>query len=152
MRIALDSNILAYLAGVDRAPGDDAKIKASRALLAKLSGRATWVVPVQALGEVFVVLQRAGASREEAQAIVLRFRQTFAAAETSDPIFVSALDLVVAHKLQLWDALILTAAAESGCDMLASEDMQNGFVWRGVTVVNPLTTPVHARLRAALDV
>ena len=151
MRIALDSNILAYLAGVDRAPGDDVKIDASRAVLAKLAGRVTLVAPIQALGEVFVVLLRAGASREEARSIVLRFRQTFSTADTSDTIFVSALDLVLAHRLQLWDALILTAAADAGCAILLSEDMQDGFVWRAVTVVNPLTPSPNNRLDDVLN-
>ena len=142
MRIAFDSNILAYLAGVDRGAGDSDKIFAARALLADLAGRATLIAPIQALGELFVVLLRAGAEREAARAILLRLRGTFSEVDTSDRTFLSALDLVVAHKLQFWDALILSAAADAGCTMLLSEDMQNGFVWRGVSVVNPLTTPI----------
>jgi predicted nucleic acid-binding protein len=143
MRIAFDSNILAYLAGVDRAADDGAKIDRVRAVLASLAGRAALVAPVQTLGELLIVLVRAGASREEARTVVLRFRETFACADTSEATLLSAMDLVVAHKLQLWDALILSASAEAGCAMLLSEDMQDGFVWRGVTVRNPLTTPIN---------
>jgi predicted nucleic acid-binding protein len=143
MRIAFDTNILAYLAGVDRAPEDGRKIDLARAALAGMAGRATLIAPTQTLGELFVVLLRAGAPREEARAIVLRFRETFAGADTSDQTLLSALDLAVAHKLQLWDALILSAAADAGCARLLSEDMQEGFVWRGVTVTNPLKTPIE---------
>ena len=142
MRIAFDSNILAYLAGVDRVPDDGPKILRARAVLKDLSGRATLVAPAQTLGELFVVLMRAGAPREGARNIVLKFRQTFAGADTGDTTLLSALDLVVAHRLQLWDALILCAAADAGCEVLLSEDMQPGFVWRGLTVVNPLAVPV----------
>ena len=53
--------------------------------------------PVQALGEMFVVLLRSGAEREAARAIVLRLRGTFAGVDTSDKTLLSALDLVVAH-------------------------------------------------------
>jgi predicted nucleic acid-binding protein len=33
--------------------------------------------------------------------------------------------------------VIFAAAAASGCRLLLSEDMQDGFTWRGVTVANP---------------
>lgn len=140
MRIAFDSNILAYLAGVHRVAEDGAKIDRARTVLVSLAGRAALIAPVQALGELLVVLIRAGTSCEEARAIVLRFRETFACADTAEATLLSAMDLVVTHKLQLWDALILSASAEAGCAILLSEDMQDGFVWRGVTVRNPLTS------------
>ena len=150
MLIGFDSNILAYLAGVDRGAGDAAKIGACRALLGRLSRKATCVTSVQALGELFVVLTRAGASREEARAIILRFREGFTVAGSDEPTLMSALDLAATHRLQLWDSLILSAAADCGCAMLLSEDMQDGFIWRGVTVVNPLQPVVHRRLAELL--
>jgi predicted nucleic acid-binding protein len=60
-RIAFDTNVLAYIAGVDRHADDGRKIDVSRALLKQLRGRATLIAPVQALGELFVLLTRAGA-------------------------------------------------------------------------------------------
>lgn len=151
MLVGLDSNVLAYLAGVGRSPDDGAKIDAARALLATLSGRAQCVAPVQALGELFVVLIRAGASREEARTIVLRFQQSFALADSAESALLSALDLAAAHGLQFWDSLILNAAAEAGCALLLSEDIQDGFVWRGVTVANPFAVQRHGRLAALLE-
>ena len=150
MLIGFDSNILAYLAGVDRGTADAAKIDHCRALLAPLSGKATCVTSTQALGELFVVLTRAGASRDEARAIVLRFGEGFTVVGNDERTLVSALDLAATHQLQLWDSLILSAAADCGCAMLLSEDMQDGFVWRGVTVVNPLLPTVHRRLAEVL--
>jgi len=35
----------------------------------------------------------------------------------------------------------MAVAAENSCRMLLSEDLQNGFIWRGVTVVNPFAAP-----------
>jgi predicted nucleic acid-binding protein len=55
------TNVLAYIAGVDRHPDDIAKVDASRALLKRLRGRASLVAPIQVLGELHVVLSRAGA-------------------------------------------------------------------------------------------
>ena len=41
------------------------------------------------------------------------------------------------HGLSFYDALIAAAALEAGCDTLLSEDMQDGHVVRGLTIVNP---------------
>lgn len=59
--------------------------------------------------------------------------------------------LPMIDKLQFWDALILSAAADAGCTLLLSEDMHHGFVTRGLTVLNPLAAQVHPRLAALLD-
>jgi predicted nucleic acid-binding protein len=150
-RVAFDTNILAYIAGVDRHPDDQLKILASRALLRRLRSRAALIAPVQALGELFVVLIRSGASQGEAREAVLRMAQSFASAESNTSAFLSALDLVAAHRLQFWDALILNAAAEAGCTLLLSEDMHAGFAWRGTTIVNPLATSSDERLTRLLD-
>lgn len=39
--------------------------------------------------------------------------------------------------LQFWDALIVSAAQESGCSLLLTEDLQHGQDLDGVLVVNP---------------
>jgi predicted nucleic acid-binding protein len=145
-RIGFDSNILAYVAGVNRAPEDASKITAARKLLAQLAPRHTCILPVQALGELFIVLTRAGASRDEARDIVLRLREGFSIADTSDATIAAALDLAAIHKLQLWYSVIISAAADTGCALLLTEDMQDGFIWRGVTLVNPFAATPHRRL------
>ncbi|HJQ16060.1 MAG TPA: hypothetical protein VJ859_03585 [Allosphingosinicella sp.] len=62
----------------------------------------------------------------------------------------SAADLAVDHKLQFWDALIVTAAADAGCTFLLSEDMQDKFIARGLTIVDPLAADVHPRFASLL--
>jgi hypothetical protein len=54
------------------------------------------------------------------------------------------------HQLGIWDAVILSAASCSGCRLLLSDDLQAGFTWAGVTVVNPFASPQHALLQALL--
>jgi len=49
------------------------------------------------------------------------------------------------------DAIILAAAADSGCRLLLSEDLQDGFSWRGVTVTNPCAKRRHLLLEALLN-
>lgn len=147
-RVALDSNILAYLAGVSRVPEDDDKIAKVRALVKHLAPTASLIAPAQALGELFVVLRRSGAPSEEARETLLEFAQAFGTAASETQTALAAADLVVDHKLQFWDALIVTAAAEAGCTILLSEDMQHGFVTRGLTIVDPINAQHHAKLIA----
>ncbi len=70
--------------------------------------------------------------------------------ETSLDVMLVAADLAVDHNLGIWDAVILSAASRSGCRLLLSEDLQEGFTWAGVTVVNPFSSPQHALLQALL--
>ncbi|MGJ3646945.1 PIN domain-containing protein [Sphingomonas sp. GlSt437] len=150
MRVALDTNILAYLAGVSRVPADDAKIATVRSLIERLAPAATLIAPVQALGELFIVLRRSGATASDARQILLEFADAFGAPASEARTALAAADLVVDHQLQYWDALILTATAEAGCALLLSEDMQHGFITRGVTVVNPLAETMHPKLVGVL--
>ena len=61
-----------------------------------------------------------------------------------------AADLATDHRLGTWDAVILSAASQAGCRLLLSEDLQEGFTWAGVTVVNPFSSPQHVLLSALL--
>lgn len=147
-RVALDTNVLAYLAGVSRSSEDEAKIAQARSLIQRLANHVSLVVPVQALGELFVVLRRSGASADEARSILIEFADAFGTSASDSTSVLAAADLVVHHKLQFWDSLILTAAANAGCTLLLSEDMQSGFVTRGLTIVDPFSTSLHPKLVA----
>jgi predicted nucleic acid-binding protein len=133
MRIALDTNILAYAEGL----GDEARCRSAVALVENLAG-ADVVLPAQVLGELSRVLTaKAKRSPMLTRAIILDWADTFEVVDSGWPAFAAALDLMVDHQLPMWDALILAVAAENRCRQLLSEDFQNGFTWRGVTVVNP---------------
>ncbi len=49
----------------------------------------------------------------------------------------SAVSLAREHGLSFYDALIVAAAIEAGCDTLFSEDMQHGRAIGGLVIVNP---------------
>lgn len=106
-------------------------------------------MPVQALGELFAVLvAKGGRSRDRARAAVLEWGDAFPLIESSSDVLLGAMDLAVDHQLFVWDAVILSAAADSRCRRLLSEDLQDGFTWGGVTVVNPFKTPTPLLARA----
>lgn len=147
MRIALDTNILVYAEGVN----GPTRAKTAAELIARLPESSTFL-PVQVLGELFGVLVGKGRfSPVQARVIVLRWQETFPLIETSPALLLSAMDLAVDHGLSIWDAIILSAAAEAGCRLLLSEDMQDGFTWSGVTVTNPFATKKHVLLAGLLE-
>jgi predicted nucleic acid-binding protein len=146
VKVALDSNILLYFARIWRATGDEAKSEVTDQMIAVLQQRATLVVPFQVLGECFNVMQRNDYTRAEAREVIREWGETYETAISAAETFDAALDLATEHKLQFWDALILSVAANAGCSLLLSEDLQPGFTWRGVRVVDPFAKKLDARL------
>jgi len=136
VRAALDTNILAYAEGV----GDEVRCATALQLIEKVPGDRI-LLPAQTLGELSRVLTgKAKRSPEATRDAVLGWADSFEVADSTWPAFQAAFDLTVDHGLPIWDALILAVAAENRCRLLLSEDFQNGFTWRGVTVVNPFAT------------
>lgn len=146
MRIALDSNILVYVEGVN---GIEQKLAAAE-IIRKVP-QSDIVLPVQVLGELFHVLSRkARWSPARVKAAILSWKDSFYILETSPSVLLAAMDLAVDHQIGVWDAVILAAAAGAGCRLLLSEDLHDGFTWGGVTVVNPFAAKKHELLMEAL--
>lgn len=147
MNVAIDTNVLAYAEGLN----DAARHGAAVSLLERLPPESTFL-PVQALGELFSVLVRkAKRSREDASAAVLSWGDAFPLIESSGDVLLAATDLTHSHQLGIWDALVLASAADARCRLLLSEDLQDGFTWSGVTVVNPFRPDPHPLLSALVD-
>ena len=133
MRVALDTNVLAYAEGL----GDEVRCHMAGELIAQLHPTHA-VVPVQVLGELSRVLtSKLKKSSADARELLLSWSDAVVVADTTWTAFQSAMDLSVDHQISMWDALIFAVAAENKCRLLVSEDFQNGFTWHGVTVVNP---------------
>jgi predicted nucleic acid-binding protein len=145
VKIALDTNVLAYAEGVD---GAERKAVALEVLAAISS--VPLILPVQVLGELFHVLVRKGRSREAARAAVATWRDSCETFETTAEVLSRAFDLAVDHHVSTWDAVILSAASGAGCRLLLSEDMHEGFSWGGTMVLNPFAVPQHPLMNALL--
>jgi len=123
-----DSNILIYAFSTDARRG--------RALAAIAGGG---IISVQVLNEFTSVLRRKQKQDWnviEAALNSLRFRFSHIVPLTVDT-HAAALGLAREHGLGFYDALIVAAAAEAGCDTLYSEDMQHGRAIAGLTIRNP---------------
>jgi predicted nucleic acid-binding protein len=147
MRVAVDTNIIVYAERLD----DEARANVALELLRAMVGRT--IIPVQVLGEAYRVLRRKGRrSALEASEAIARWAEFISPADTTQTAFADALSLSGRHGMDIWDSVILAVAAEAECGLLISEDLQDGFVWRGVTVVNPFAQVLHPLLASTLGV
>jgi predicted nucleic acid-binding protein len=146
VRVALDTNVLVY---AERVNGEEL-YAAALAFVGRLP-RHSAVLPAQVLGELFnVLVRKAGWSKDAARTAVLKWQNAFPVIETSRTVMLAAVDLAADHDFSIWDAIVMSAAAESGCRLLLSQDMQDGFTWNGVRVTNPFSSSPHPLLEALL--
>jgi predicted nucleic acid-binding protein len=74
-----------------------------------------------------------------------------ATADTTRSAVAAAADLDVAHRLGICESMIIAIAAENGCQLLLSEELQDGFIWSGLTVVNSFAVPRTPLLDSLLE-
>jgi predicted nucleic acid-binding protein len=146
MRLALDTNILAYAEGVNAA----AMKRSALDIITKLPQDTTFL-PVQVLGELFhLLVRKAGRSPARARNAILSWQDAFPLIEMSPAVMLTAVDLATNHRFGIWDTVILSAASAAGCRLLLSEDLQDGFTWSGVTITNPFSKTRHELLAGLL--
>lgn len=147
MLAGLDTNILAYAEGV----GDSWRCERARSLIEQLP-LARVFVPAQALGELYRVLTgKSGIPPAQARSAALSWSDALDVADSTHAAFIGAFDLAADHDLQIWDALIVAVTVENRGRVLLSEDMQDGFTWHGVTVVNPFASSPSPLLEDLVD-
>ena len=131
----IDTNILLYAAS--NAAADQAKRQVARVLLT----RSDIGFSAQVLQEFYAAAiskQRLQMTHDEAVA-VLRSLAAFPVCPISRHLVLDAIDAKQRFGISYWDAVIVTAAKQMGCQTLYSEDLNPGQVYDGVTIVNPFT-------------
>ena len=125
----LDTNVLLY------AFTEDERAEKAQALLAK-----PFVISVQALNEFANVgrkkLSMPWADIREAVDAVVALSATIV--PVSEKITLAGLDLAQRYRLSFYDATMMAAAIEAGCERFYSEDLHAGLiVEKQLTIVNP---------------
>ena len=96
---------------------------------------------VQVLQEFYVQATRSSRldrlAHEQAAALVESFLR-FPTADLTPPIMQAAFETRERFKISYWDAAIIEAARALGCDVVLSEDLNDGQDYAGVRVENPL--------------
>jgi len=134
-RAFVDANVLVYAFDASAGP----KKAAAEQLLTGLWQSGTGCLSLQVLQEFFVTVTRKVATPLPVDEALERIRELAAwrvFAPGADDV-VAAIGLHQKTGLGFWDAMIVHAAAESGCDLLWTEALNDGQVIRGVRIRNP---------------
>ena len=134
----IDTNVLLY--SISTNPADSRKRDAARLLLAADD----LAISVQVLQEFYVQATRANRADalHHAQAFGrIRTWLRFNVQENTLPLLFQALNIKVTYKLSYWDAAIVAAAHELGCEELLTEDLADGQTLEGVLIKNPFPRP-----------
>lgn len=134
----VDTNILVY------AEDRDAKGKQdiARDLVLGLWNDRQGVLSIQVLQEFYVTVTRKLKKPMRAAAALDAVREylTWTVVENTGSLLVQAAELQQRAQLSFWDAMVVQAAIQAGCDRLYSEDLNAGQRFDSVVVVNPFKT------------
>jgi predicted nucleic acid-binding protein len=133
-KVFLDTNILVYAQDRD----SPAKRRRSREVIAALAQSGVGVISTQVMQEFYVAATRKLGVAPLAAKSVLQTFTMFEIVQTSPELIDRAIDGSVLNRLSFWDALIVAAAAASGCSTIYSEDLNPGQTIQGVRIENPL--------------
>lgn len=130
----VDTNVLLY--AVSREPREQDKAARANDILA--AGNVA--LSVQVLQEFYVQATRASRPDPLSHAQAVRLVESFLRFPVADlTISVMLAACVTRERFQLsyWDAAILEAARSLGCEIVLSEDLDDGQDYAGVRVENP---------------
>ncbi len=131
----VDTNILIY--AMDSLAGE--RSAQAQNLLARLWRENQGVLSTQVLQEFCVNIRRKSSRHvplRELRATIREFMDWEVVVNTGASIL-RALEVQERYQISFWDAMIVQAAANAGCEVLYSEDLSHGQEYQGVLVVNP---------------
>jgi predicted nucleic acid-binding protein len=129
----VDTNVLLYAAS--NAPAD----RPTRTIARQVLAQGEIGFSAQVLQEFYsaaVVKQRLQMTHDDALA-VLRSLAAFPVWPVSRDLVLAAIDAKQRFQISYWDAAILVAAKQMGCQTVCSEDLDHGRHYDGVQVLNP---------------
>lgn len=131
----VDTNVLVY--AHDRSAEE--KHKRAARIVEELWESGRGVISTQVLQELCVALRkktRPPLASGEIRAVLQDFARWRVIVNTAESAL-EALELELRYRINYWDALILSAAEQGGCEVLYSEDMSAGQHYGSVLVLNP---------------
>lgn len=141
--VFVDTNVLLYT------HDESAPVKRSRAnawldhLWRERQGRTS----MQVLSEYYVNLKRAAGSRLTSHQAWESASNYFAwkPAQADEALLRRAREIEQRHRINWWDCMVVAAAQVQDCDLLLTEDLQDGAVFGGLKVRSPFTFSVEER-------
>lgn len=131
----VDTNVLVYAYDLSAAN----KHQRARDLVSDLWHNENGRLSIQVLQEFYVTVTgkiRSPLPTDRASQIVADLGQWKLHSPRVDDLL-NAIDLQIRYKISFWDAMIIASARQLGCQVLWSEDLNDGQDYGGVTVKNP---------------
>ena len=132
-KIFLDTNVLVYLFD-NKYPG---KKKATKKVIESIYKYSSPIISTQVLQEFYVTLTKKLNVDPIIAKGALRYCEKFDVVTVNTNLIGEAIDCSIINQLSFWDSLIVVAAESAACNMLYSEDFNEGQVIRGIKIVNP---------------
>ncbi len=146
--IALDTNILIYAEDAGDRGGRHSQALALMDALAPVGA----IIPLQVLGEFLNVCRaKSLLAFEQASIQASLYSATFGHWPTDLDDLLDGAALAARYQLQFFDAVIAIVARRAGATILLSEDMHDGLVLDGLTVINPFNNANVTLLADYLD-
>jgi predicted nucleic acid-binding protein len=149
-RVFFDTNIFVYATDI----ASESKRKRAMEIIDFHRESMSVVISTQVLQEYYVTVTRKFKtllSENKAESAV-RSLAKLPVIQIDKEMVLDAIRLSEKHSFSFWDALIVEAAARSGCKKLLSEDMRSGMKIRGLQIENPFVDitqkPAKKRTRA----
>lgn len=133
-KIFLDTNILIY--SMDKS--QQTKQKKCRHLLKGLADGPWGVISTQVMQEFYTAATVKLGADPLITKDILRSLERFEIVIITPGIIKDAIDCSIINRLSFWDSLIVAAAESAKCDILWTEDLNDGQIIRGVRIENPL--------------
>ena len=134
MTAFLDTSVLLY--SISDVPEEQAKAARARTLIAA----GDVVLSVQVLQEFYWQSTKPHRSwavpSGVAQELIEGWRR-FPVQETTLALLDYGFDIQARHRFSHWDSMIIAAARAQGCDVLWTEDMDDGRIVDGMRIANP---------------
>lgn len=139
MKAFFDTNILVY--SMDR--GEPRKRDMAQAVMHRHMADGSLVVSTQVMLEFFKVMTRKHKASPHKMLSALEVLALNQVVSTGGDFALRAARLCMAQQASTFDAAILQAALDSGCEVLYSEDFQAGRRYGTLEVVNPFLSAAH---------
>ena len=133
-KVFFDSNILVYF--VDER--DPKKQLIAKNIIEQAVQNKNGIISTQSLQEFYnVITRKLNCPQNEAKKLVKMFSELFPVTQISVPLILNAIDISIKNNLSFWDSLILSAAHDTGCIVVFSEDMNHRQIIDGAKILNP---------------
>ena len=135
-KVFLDTNIIIY------AYSDDELQKQEKANAIIQEYDCQIIISTQVINELSNNLfKKFKLSAKAVEAVILELNDNFLIVDFDLHTQLKAIKIKERYKLQYYDSMILATALENGCNIIYSEDMQNGQVIENqLTIINPFGT------------